>query len=164
MTLYDLTKKYGEGKGEGTMWKTLALVSDAIENSMEPSAKHKLMRSVYGAISNGHYNDAFAKEDIAKMYYVDDAGRQHNAPYWTDEQMGEVYEKVKASLPSAYNACDFAVTMNMIKSDNCALLHKWFPNATQEEMDAKLVDLAVNWLNDSDNPLGDAKIWRYLNK
>lgn len=164
MNLYDFTKKYGEGKGESMMWKTVHVISDAIEKDMDPEAKENLMRRLYEAMTEGHYDEHFAKMDVAKMYYTDDAGQKKYAPYWSDEQVKAVYDSVHTLIPDEYNFWDFYVTLQMIKSDYCPLLRKWFPNATPEEMDKKLVELAINWLNDSDNPFGDEKIWKYLNE
>jgi len=48
----------------------------------------------------------------------------------------------------------------MIKSDMINLLKEWFPDATEEELDSKIIDLAVNWLNDED--YGESKIWCYF--
>ena len=162
MTLYELTKKYGEGKGESMMWSTLKTVSDAVESSMDEEAKHKMMRNLYSQMSKCHYDQEYAMEDVAKMYYMDEQGRKHSAPYWTEAQVKEVYETVKKDIPATYNFWDFFVTLQMIKSDNCKLYHEWFPDATDEQIEKKFVQSAVNYLNDADNPYGDHKIWGYI--
>lgn len=43
------------------------------------------------------------------------------------------------------------------------MLRKWFPSATDKELEQKVVESTVNWLNDDDNPYGTAKVWGYLN-
>lgn len=58
-----------------------------------------------------------------------------------------------------YNQWDFAVVLNMIYSDNYNLMKKWFPEDSEEQMMDKMVDLAVNWLRDDDNPYGKCKAW-----
>lgn len=163
MTLYELTKAYGEGKGENTMWSTLSLVSDAIESSMPTAGKKALLRKVYGVISGGHYNEEFAHEDIAKMYYVDDDGEMRHGPYWTDGDILAIYNEHRDEIPD-YNCWDFAVTMNMVKSDNCQLLSEWFPDDDSSMKNERIVQLAINWLDDEDNPFGSSKIWYYLNR
>ena len=75
----------------------------------------------------------------------------------------KVYDSVKRSIPVEYNFWDFYVTLNMLKSDECQLLHKWFPEATDDEFEIKVVESAINYLNDSDNPYGTEKVWGYLN-
>lgn len=52
----------------------------------------------------------------------------------------------------------------MIKSDNYPLLKQWFPEADMKELQEKIIDLTINWLNDEDNPYGDTKIWSYFRK
>ena len=162
MNLYELTKKYGNGRGEDTMWKALSAVSEAVDSSMDETARHCLLRKVYAAMSDGHYDRDFAKEDVAKMYYADASGVRHSAPYWTEEQMQNTYSRMKGKIP-AYNVWDFCVTMNMVASDNWTLLHDWFPNMDMGVFSSKVAEMAVNWLNDPDSPYGTRKIWDYLN-
>ena len=160
MTLYDLTRKYGEGKGESTMWSTLSLVSNAVD-SLPLDEKNALIRKVYGVMSGKHYNEEFAREDISKMYYTDGEGK-HYAPYWTDEDLRALYEQYGGEIPG-YNFWDWAVTMNMIKSDHCSLLSDWFPEDDEAERNNRIVRLAINWLQDEDNPFGQSKVWCYFN-
>ena len=163
MNLYELTKQYGEGKGEGMMWTTLSIVSQAIDDSMEHEARERLLRRLYCKMSDGHYNKEYAEEDVAKMYYVDEDGKMVYAPYWTEQQVRAVYDSVKRSIPGEYNFWDFFVTLQMVRADNCELMREWFPDASAEELDGRFVALALNWLNDPDNPYCDSKIWKYLN-
>lgn len=163
MTLYEMTKKYGEGKGEATMWTTIEAISEAIEESMDDDAKKDLMRQVYGTMSGYHYNEEMAMEDVAKMYYKGPDGKDHYAPYWTAQQVRSVYDPIARQIPE-YNFWDFYVTLQMMKADNCSMLMRWFPNATPEERDGMLVEMAVNWLDDPDSPDAGHKIWSYLNK
>ena len=160
-TIYELIKKHSDGKGEGVMWKTVMMVSDAVEKKMSPEDKQELMRSIYGEMSSGHYDEMFAKEDVKKMYYIDEAGKKQYAPYWTEEQVREVYDGVVDDIPEEYNFWDFFVTMNMSLSDNRKILREWFPDATSEQINKKVTDLAVNWLNDEDIDCR-AKVWKYL--
>ena len=162
MNLYDFTKKYSTGKGEGMMWKTVAIISDAVEQSMPDDAKKSLMRKMYGVMSDGHYNEEFAHEDVSKMYYLDEDGNKHFAPYWTESQIKEVYDSYKDEL-EPYNMWDLYVTMQMLKSDNCPLYKEWFPDASPSEMDEKYVQASIAWLNDPDYRYPSSKIWRYLN-
>ena len=163
MNLYDLTKQYGEGKGESMMWTTLSIVSQAIDDSMEQEAREHLLRKLYGKMSNGHYNKEYAHEDVAKMYYFNDSGDQEAAPYWTEPQVKNVYDSVASAIPGEYNFWDFYVTLQMSRADNYNILKLWYPDVTSQEKDEKYVELAVNWLNDPDNPYGNSKIWKYLN-
>ena len=162
MTLYELTKKYSTGKGEDTMWKTLAVVSKELEDALPAEKKAKLMREVYSIISTGHYNEEFANNDISKMYYIDKNGDQHDAPYWPESAVHSIYEKYKEEIPD-YNCWDFAVTMNMIASDNWCMIKKWFPEISEADMNGKITEMVINWLKDPDWPT-TTKIWDYLNR
>lgn len=143
------------------MWKTLEVVSRELEESLSPEKKDDLMREVYSIISTGHYNEEFARQDIAKMYFVDKNGDEHSAPYWPEPAVMEIYEKHKSEIPD-YNCWDFLVTMNSRYADEWCLLKRWFPNLSDAEMTEKIIESAINWLNDPDWPTS-TKIWDYLN-
>ena len=162
MTLYEITKKYGTGKGEGMMWKAVEVISEAVEESMPEEERKELVRKLYGEMSGGHYDEEFAMEDIEKMYYIDKKGNKHHAPYWSVPTMEEVYSGVKSDIRE-YNFWDFAVALNMEASDKWCLLERWFPNMNEQERNVKMVDLAVTFLTDEDARHPDSKIWHYLN-
>ena len=116
----------------------------------------KLSKMIYENTQGKHFNEEFAKEQIAKMYYEEN-GRKHTGPFYEDTT--PIYLQNKRKLMYPYNKWDFEVALNMMKSDVHSLLKEWFP---EEEIDSKIVDLTVNWLNDVDCPYGDSKIWCYF--
>lgn len=44
------------------------------------------------------------------------------------------------------------------------LLKEWFPDDSDKMLEQKMVQLAVNWINDEDNPYGESKIWCYFSR
>ena len=160
MTLYDLTKKYGEGKSEDAMWKAVKIVSDSIETSMDDASKESLMKRIYGSMSDKHYNEELARADVSKMYYTDADGKKHFGPYWPEEAVQGIYDSYRDEIPD-YNFWDFCVTMNMLASDNWCMLKRWFPNYNSSELNEKVAEMAVTWLSDEDWPT-KTKIWDYL--
>ena len=156
-----MTKKYGTDKGEDMMWKTIEAVSESVDEYMPEEHKRELMRKVYGEMSDGHYCEEFADEDISKMYYVDRSNVKHQAPYWPKSAVKEIYDTIRGDI-RPYNFCDFNVTMNMVASDNWPLLEKWFPDMDGAERNAKTVEMAVNWLKDPDSRHPESKIWDYF--
>lgn len=162
MTLYEITRKYGEGKGDSFMWKTVAEVSESVEKAMSPEERDKLKKKIYSLLSGGHYDKDFAMGTVADMYFIDKAGNSHPAPYWSADTVMSIYEGVKTRIPN-YNCWDFYVALNMIASDNWCMLNRWFPEITDEERDEKFVDMTINWLDDPDNPFGNEKAWGYFN-
>ena len=160
MTLYELTKKYGEGQGEGMMWKTVRIISDAVEADMPKEPKHALMRKIFGVMSDHHYNSDLAHEDVSKMYYTDASGNRHDAPYWPEDAVQRIYEDHKDEIPD-YNFWDFYVTMNMLASDNWCMLMRWFRGISQDELNERITEMSLSWLSDEDWPT-TTKIWDYM--
>ena len=162
-TIYELTKMYGQGKGESTMWDTVRMISAAVEESMPEEAKDHLKKEMYEMMAGKHYDEHFAKEQVAKMYYVDRDGMQHTAPYWTDAAVRSIYDQIKPEI-RPYNFWDFYVTLNMIASDNYTLVAaRWFPGEDASERDKRFVEMAIVWLKDPDSKHPDSKIWCYYN-
>lgn len=166
MNYFELIKEYGAGKGEKAMLAATQMVSDYLEplKDSDPEGYWGLIKKTYSAMCGKHYNKDFAEHEVEKMYYTDKEGNKHHAPYWTESEVKSVYEANKTRIKSpSYGFWDFYVVLQMMKSDYCPLLMKWFPEAKADELMPKYIDLAVNWLNDDDNPYGDAKAWRYFN-
>ena len=162
MDIYSILKEGLKGEGSDKMWCTTKILSDAIEQYVPEKQREAIKTKVYYSSFGGHFNRDFADAAISKFYYVDLNGVKHEAPYWTESEVKEVYETVKKKIPD-YNFYDFEVTLNMVKSDNCNKLKSWFPEASKEELLEKLVEEAVNYLDDADNPFGTEKVWKYLN-
>lgn len=164
MTIKELIKTYGEGKGEKTMWKSVDIISDMLDQKMTPEEKSDFEREMYALMQGPHYDEYFAKEQVRHMYYTDAKGVKHAAPYWTDEQVREVYAAYKSKLTEGYTFWDFYVALNMTKSDNCNLFRSWWPDADEAVLTQKVAEATVNWMDDEDNPLGEGRVWNYFNK
>ena len=139
MDIYNILKEGLRGEGSDKMWCTTKILSDAIEDYVPEKQKEAIKTKVYYSTFGGHFNRDFADSAISKFYYVDLTGVKHQAPYWTEPEVKEIYESVKAKIP-AYNFYDFEVTLNMVKSDNCNKLKKWFHNATDKELLDRLIE------------------------
>lgn len=163
MKTKDLIKKYGEGKGTDVMWESVGLISEMLDEKLTPEEMNCLEKKMYAMMQGEHYDDYFAKKQVEHMYYTDEKGVKHNAPYWTDDEVKQVYTAYKAKLKGEVTFWDFYVALNMIKSDNCNLFHEWWPEADMAVLTQKIAEMTVNWLNDEDAPQGEAKIWRYFN-
>ncbi|HSQ89380.1 hypothetical protein [Romboutsia sp.] len=166
MTIYDITKdNYAKAKGDDNkMWNSTKLLSDTIctNCNMSENDYWRLLKKYYSIMAGEHFNKEFAEWQISQMFYIDKNGKRHDSPYWSMAQKIEVYKTIKPRLKYDYNEYDFAVTLEMIQSDNHCLYADWFPNATESEMTDKYIQSAITWLNDDDYPNG-GKIWRYFN-
>lgn len=164
MTVYDIIAKYGKGKGENQMWESVKYISDFIEpmEKSHPEEYWKFIKGLYATIAGKHYNEEFAIWQVNQMYFENKNGKVHKAPYWTTEEVKEVYESIKSKIPQVYNCWDFYVALNMIKSDNYCLLQGWFTD--NSNIDDKIIEMTINYFNDKDAPYPDSKIWCYFNK
>ncbi|MBR0544532.1 MAG: hypothetical protein IIW98_08840 [Bacteroidaceae bacterium] len=165
MKYIDLIKKYGKDKGENVMWKAAQRISDYLEEveAAHPDVYWSIIKDTYRDMCGGHYNEEFGKWQISEMSFVDKHGTEHHAPRWTTSQYGNTYLANKGRLPGAYNMWDWAVTLEMMYTDNYCLFKEWWPGASEADLDNKFIQAAVNWLNDKDNPFGDEKVWGYFN-
>lgn len=144
-----IIEKYGSSEA------TLDLLVTVLEEHLSDEECEALSKQIYESVQGQHFDECFAKKQIAKMYYTDSDGR-HYAPYWED--VTPIYNVHRRRLSKDYNKWDFEVTMNMIKSDYYPLLREWFPE--DKNLQDKIVELTINWLNDDDYP--DHKIWNYF--
>ena len=162
MTLIELIKKYGANKGESTMFACIEAISQSLQDHLKAEELCALKKKLYSCMVGGHFDREFAEMQISKMYYEDSNGDKHYAPYWTENEVKSLYSEVKHKI-SDYNFYDFEVALNMIKSDYCPLLKRWFPDESKEDHLKRIVALTINWLDDSDNPFGNEKVWKYFN-
>ena len=50
-----------------------------------------------------------------------------------------------------------------LRSNYCPILSEWFPGDSEDMRNERIIRLAVNWLQDADNPFGSTKAWCYFN-
>lgn len=160
MTLYELIKKYGSDKGSDVMWKAAEFVSNYMSKLGDEDYK-RMIHDLAGFLLGGHYDEYFADEQVSNMYYTYN-GARYTGPFVQKEKVLQTYERLRSRIKD-YNKWDFYVTVQMIYSDNYALLRDWFQNVSDEELYNKVCELAINWLDDDDNPFGNKKIWCYFN-
>lgn len=127
-----------------------------------PDLYWKFIKRQHEHMFGCHYNEAFGMWRIEQMYYKDKKGDVHRAPHWTKDQYKTAYESVKAKIPASYNWWDFAVALESQYADTICLYRSWWPEATDAELDAKVVDATVNFLNDDDNL--ECKVWHMYEK
>ena len=161
MDFVELIKKYQEQSTPEEMLEVTKVIGKFVARHASEEDMHKLHRDIYGIVSGGHFDKYFADKAIAKMYYVDEDGKKHHAPFYTDEEVREAFELCKDDV-SDYTIHDFAVTLNMVRSDNNRFLEKYAKSA--DHMKSMVIDMTVEWLQDEDSPHADNKIWWYINK
>lgn len=163
MTTKELIHLYGEGKGEAVMWQSVALISEVLDEKLTPEEHDALERRMYALMQGEHYDEHFAKKQVEHIFYTDMKGDIHKAPYWTDDEVKQVWTAYKAKVKSDATFWDFYVALNMTKADNCNLFHSWWPEADEALLTQRVAEATVNWLNDEDSPQGECRTWRYFN-
>ena len=161
MNLVELITKYQANTTSEQMVEVTKIIGAFVATHATEEDLHKLYKEIYGVVGSGHFNEYFAEAQIKKMTFEDAQGVEHRAPYYTTAKVQEIYETVKDEI-RPYNQWDFTVVLNMIHSDNYNLMKKWFPEESEEQLLDRMVDLAVNWLSDADNPYGTCKAWGYF--
>lgn len=153
MSILELVQKYGKGLGEGKMWQSVSVLSEALE-PMKESDKNGywcIMRKMYGVISDGHYNEEFAMYDVSQIEYTNRQGEKKYGAYWSVEQVEEATKGYK--FPNGVNKWDKYVAFNSIRADLCKKMD-----------DAQVLDAAYSFFF-ADEDWGDnssTKIWDYM--
>ena len=80
MSIYDLVKKYGKGKGETVMWDATRMMSDALKPMKETDPDHywHLVKQMYALMNGPHFDEDFGRWQISQMHFTDKAGKQHH--------------------------------------------------------------------------------------
>ena len=164
MSIYKHIIEHEDVLSKDNLLNIIHVLSNKVSDHLDKEEKHYLKRKIWCIISDGHYNEKYAEEDVAKMYIPTNNGNLY-APFYKLEKTTQIYNSLKKSndILSNYNEYDFYVVMNMIKSDNYNLYKKRFPGYNDDMLDELFVEDALNWLDDMDNPYGTSKIWKYLN-
>ena len=149
---------------EKIMNASIADVEDLLKQIKEahPDLYWKFIKRQHEHLFGCHYNENFGMWRIEQMHYKDKQGVVHHAPHWTKDQHKAAYDSVKSKIPSTYNMYDFAVVLEMLWSDDICLFRTWGPEATDAQLEGKVGEAAVNYLNDDDDP--DCKIWHRFEK
>lgn len=143
MDLYEIIYKYGKGKGESVMWASTKEISDFLAPMKETHKEEywNLLRKVFGIMSNGHYNEDFAKHDVSEMRPLGE--------YWSLKQIEDATKGM--AFPSGVTPCDKYVAFNAFANDL---------KGTLEDQDILKAAHAF-WFADKDWE-GSSKIWEYM--
>ena len=151
-SIYELIQTYGKGKGESKMWESTKVISEYLD-PMKEKDRHGywcMMRRVYGVMSEGHYNEEFARYDVNGMEYTNREGKKKSGEYWSVEQVEEATKSLQ--FPSGVNQWDKYVAFNAMYSDLCRKMD-----------DSTILNVAyLFYFADEDWPSPGTKIWDYF--
>lgn len=160
MTIEEIIQENLAGVDARQMKKLARTVSDYVEEYGDAEQKSCVKRQIYGIVGDGHYNREYAEEDIARMCYQDMNGIMHHGPFYAEDKVKEVFARRRDDV-SEYCLWDFAVVMNMIRSDYDHTLTRYAKD--EEQLDEIVEMMSVEYLQDADAPHPHGKIWHYIN-
>ena len=164
MTIQEMIRQHAKGKGEDTMWESVRRISEFVEAHKESDHEsyEDLKKDLYSMIVGCHFDENWGRKQIAEMFFVDDNGKKHYGPFWTDGLMASAYERVGKHVPNGYSEWDFYVTLNMMYADFVHVLEEWFKTKSAEDLLYQCSDMAVAWMDDPDSQYADGKVWCYF--
>ena len=121
MDFVDFVEKYQQELTPEQMLAVAKAVGKYLSCKLSDVEEHHLCAMVYGVLSEEHFDKHFADDAICKMWYEDADGTKHMAPFFTDEEIREAFDKHQDDI-SDYTIYDLAVTMNLLRSDHHLLL------------------------------------------
>lgn len=155
----ELIKDY-HAKGFGSekkMWESIYALEDAMEclKEKDPDEYDEAMRDLHEVFCGPHYNECFAREDVAGMHHKNTKGEIIKGEHWNMDQVTSAAKGL--SVPAAATPWDVYVALNANWHDKEVKFTEWFgPDA-----DKRIIEDAINfYFNDADAPAG--KVWLYM--
>lgn len=164
-TLNDLIEHYKSTAriDANTAWDIICNFKDAFEKhtNINEDELWKIMKCFHEKMMGKHFTEPYAIHQVSEMYHTNNKGTHIHEPLFTVEDAKKVYDKHIKSLGKGYTIWDVYVALNAQYHDNINLYNKWFPNATEDEIEEKIVQATIiNWFEDEDG--SDDKIWEYF--
>lgn len=104
---------------------------------------------------------AYALYQVSQMYHTNNKGIKIDAPLFSIEATKKIYDRRIRPLNKDVTMWDVYVALNAQYHDNINLYEKWFPNATNNEIEDKIVEATIsNWFEDED--ASSDKVWEYF--
>ena len=143
----ELIKDY-HAKGFGSekkMWESIYALEEAMEclKEKDPEKYDEAMRDLHEVFCGPHYNEPFARKDVASMHH---------------KNIEQVTSAAKGlSVPSTATLWDVYVALNANWHDKEVKFAEWFG----QDLEKRIVEDAISfYFNDADAP--DGKIWLYM--
>lgn len=160
MNFVEFVEKYQQDMTPEQMLSIAKAIGKYLSCKLSDAEVHHLCAMVHGVLSEEHFDKYFADDAISKMWYEDADGTKHMAPFFTEEEINEIFDKHKDDI-SDYTIHDLAVTMNLLRSDHHVLLERYSKDA--EELKEMVVLMAIEYLQDPDSLYPTSKIWHNIN-
>ena len=148
------TKGYGT---EAKMWASIDVLDEAMMFLKEknPDIYEETMRTIHEVFCGPHYNETFARMDVAAMHHKNKAGQTEKGEHWNINQVTAALKGF--SLPPNATQWDAYVALNANWHDKEVEYTGWF----EDNAEKHIIEDAVNfYFRDDDAPEG--KVWKYM--
>lgn len=148
-----LTKAKQDGKvTEMKMWQSACQAAKymamAQRGELSENGYWQFMREQQELFYGPHYNEEFAKYDVAQIVYTGKSGDKRTGEYWTKSQIEDATKGM--SFPSGTTEWDKYVAFNSFHADLCQVMD-----------DEMIIKSAYKYFF-QDEDAAEGKIWRYI--
>lgn len=159
----DIIKSYNTNVSINELLVAISCLNPILEYVEKHDSKifWKTMRSFHEHIRGNHFDELYAKYQVDNMYHTKKNGIICKGEIYSIEDAKRIHEKYIKSIDSSNNCWDVYVAINAQFHDYYSLYNEWYNNITNEELDIKIIESAINfWFKDED--AGNGKIWNYF--
>lgn len=133
----------------------------AIGAEVSEESLFEIMKDFHEKLIGKHFTEPYALYQVSQMYHTNNKGIKIDAPLFSIEATKKIYDRRIRPLNKDVTMWDVYVALNAQYHDNINLYEKWFPNATNNEIEDKIVEATIsNWFEDED--ASSDKVWEYF--
>lgn len=144
-------------------WDIICHFKEAVcENTnVSEESLFEIMKDFHEKLIGKHFTEPYALYQVSQMYHTNNKGIKIDAPLFSIEATKKIYDRRIRPLNKDVTIWDVYVALNAQYHDNINLYEKWFPNATNNEIEDKIVEATINnWFEDED--ASSDKVWEYF--
>lgn len=131
------------------------------EKEVSEESLFEIMKDFHEKLIGKHFTEPYALYQVSQMYHTNNKGIKIDAPLFSIEATKKIYDRRIRLLNKDVTMWDVYVALNAQYHDNINLYEKWFPNATNNEIEDKIVEATIsNWFEDED--ASSDKVWEYF--
>ena len=98
MNFVEFVEKYQQEMAPEQMLAIAKAIGKCLSYKLSDDEVHHLCAMVYGVLSEEHFDKHFADDAISKMWYEDADGNKHTAPFFSDVEIKDAFDKHKDDI------------------------------------------------------------------
>lgn len=142
-------------------WHKIVITYDLFVLSYILLIRYTNIGEFHERLAGKHFNEPYAIYQVSQMYHTNNKDVKIDTPLFSIENAKKIYDRRIRPLNKDVTMWDVYVALNAQYHDNINLYEKWFPNATNNEIEDKIVEATIsNWFEDED--VNSDKVWEYF--